>query len=67
MRFFAGMFFAASHFTREMKEAVRKASGEGGAGFRKNRMTVGVARGLLLAHALAYKAKGDIAYFSRRM
>ena len=61
------MFFAASHFSREMREAVRKASGAGGAGYRKNRMTVGTARGLLMAHALAYKAKADIAYFSRRM
>ena len=67
MRFMAGMFLIASYFSREMKDAVRKARGESGAGFCKNKMTDGAAKGLLMAYALAYKARGDIAYFSRRM
>lgn len=65
MTFFAMMFNAASLANLEMKKAVRKAAGFGGAGFRKNKMTVGVGKALLLAFAMQHKAKSDISRLLR--
>lgn len=65
MRFFAGMFIAAALATFEMKQAVAKAAGGSGAGFRKNKRTVATGRALLLAYAAQHRAKQDISRLMR--
>lgn len=64
MRFLAGMFFVGAHFSRELKQVLGKTVGGSGAGIRKNQMTVRTGRGLLIAYAMAHKARKDIAYLS---
>lgn len=65
MSYFAMMFNAALLANTEMKKAVQKAAGYGGAGYRKNKMTVATGRALLLAFAMQHKAKADISRLLR--
>ncbi len=65
MNILAVMFYSFAMSHAVLKQSFRKATGRfTGATFKKNRMTVATARGLLLAYAMAYQAKRDIAFFS---
>ena len=65
MKMLAMMFNSFSSIYALMKRSFRKAMGRpSGACFKKNQMTVATARGLLMAYAMAYRAKRDIAFFS---
>lgn len=62
MRFFAMMFNTAAIATAEIKSAIARATG--GAGYRKNKITIATARALLIAYAMQARARQDIAMYS---
>ncbi len=65
MNTLAMMFNAFSMSHAEVKRSFRRAIGRStGARFKNDQMTVATARSLLLAYAMAFRAKRDIAFYS---